>query len=351
MKKLGYPFARWSTVCAALFMTTSAFAGVTINAPTNNSTTATTIWFDATAQSPACPGGVAAMGIYPAPNNLVFKVSGSKLGKSLTLNPGVYDVVVQEWDNCGWSASQKVHITVGSASSGGSSSSTANAFTNLQKDSHWNGYALMPDINYDICNSCTSSGPGLTWSTKQGVSSPSKSGSSMKFTIGGTTPYADALWTNKFTTRLADQTSVPKYHNFVYELDFYADNIEASQALEFDINQFVNGKSFIWGHECRIAGGHEWDTWNNQTMHWVKSGIACNPVNGWNHLKIEAQRTSDDHLVFKSITLNGKAASANRTDTPTGTSWYGMTVNYQMDLNKTHDSYSIYLDNVTFTYF
>src|SRR5439155_621273 len=87
----------------------------------------------------------------------------------------------------------------------------------------------------------------------------------------------------------------------------------ANPQLEFDINQFFNGMSFIWGHECRIAGGHEWDTWDNVNKHWVKSGIPCNPLsNAWNHLVIQVSRTADDRLQFKSITLNGVTHTVNR---------------------------------------
>ena len=62
------------------------------------------------------------------------------------------------------------------------------------------------------------------------------------------------------------------------------------QALEFDINQFTGGKSFIWGHECRVAGGHQWDIYDNINHKWVPTGVACNPVSGaWNHLIIQVR--------------------------------------------------------------
>ncbi len=163
--------------------------------------------------------------------------------------------------------------------------------------------------------------------------------------------FGDVLWNQKFTSRLPDPKAVGNYHDFTYDVYFYGTDLEKSQALEFDINQFVGGKSFIWGHECRIASGHEWDTWNNVTMHWVKSGIPCNPKsNQWNHLTIHVQRTSDNHLYFKSITLNGYTASTGRYDSPTSTSWYGMTINYQMDGNQYQQSYSVYLDKLNFYY-
>jgi hypothetical protein len=329
------------------FWVTSALAGVTVYSPTSGSTDSSPVHFVASGSSPDCSKGIGGMGIYTAPYKLAYKVSGSKIDTYLSLGNGTYDTVVQQWDNCGWTATKEVTITVGSGVPTGTS---AGVFANLQSDSHWNGYTLMPPY-YGICSSCTPSGPAITYSTKQGISSPSLSGSSMKFSIGGTKPYGDVLWNQKFTSRLSDPSSVPDYHDFTYDVYFYGTDLGKSQALEFDINQFVGGKSFIWGHECRIAAGYEWDTWDNVNMHWVKSGIPCKPhSNAWNHLTIHVQRTSDNHLYFKSITLNGYTASTGRYDSPTGTSWYGMTINYQMDGNQYQQSYSVYLDKVNFYY-
>jgi hypothetical protein len=341
-------------IICSLITASAAFAGVSISAPSNNSKVGTSVQFIATSESPSCSKGVSSMGIYTAPGKLVYTTQGSKLNTSITLGAGTYNAVVQEWDGCGWSAKKQVTITVGSGGSSGGSSpappSGANVFSNLQADKNWNGYALLPP-GYGICDSCTSTNTKASWSTAQGVSSPSLSGKSMKFSLGGNMSFGDILWNQKFTTRLADQKSVPNYHQFTYDVYFYIADASVSQALEFDINQFINGKSYIWGHECRIAGGHEWDTWNNQTMHWVKSGIPCNPKSGaWNHLVIQAERTSDDHIHFISITLNDVTSKVDRYDTPTKTTWYGMTINYQMDGNSAQKDYSVYLDKLNFYY-
>src|SRR5215469_565452 len=100
-----------------------AFAGVSVSSPTNGSTSASPVHFVASASSPACSKGVAAMGIYTAPYKLAYKVNGSSLNTTLSMSPGKYNVVVQEWDNCGWAASAPVALTVGTgspSSSGGS---------------------------------------------------------------------------------------------------------------------------------------------------------------------------------------------------------------------------------------
>lgn len=245
-----------------------------------------------------------------------------------------------------------------SGTSGGTSSGNQSSFSDLQASPGWNGYALLPPA-FTICQTCSPGGPEATWARVTGVTSPSLSGNSTRHDIGGQTRYADILWNNHLIGDFSSQglpdhsrTIVPSLHHFIYDVYFYGDNLPASQALEFDINQFVNGKSFIWGHECRIAGGHEWDIWDNQGQRWLPTGIPCNLVNNaWNHVVIQVQRTSDDHLLYESITLNGQTSQLNHLESPTAApTWYGITVNYQQDGNSTPQPYSIWLDKFNFTY-
>src|SRR5580692_5591759 len=84
---------------------------VSVNAPANNSNVATTVQYVATATS-SCAKGVSAMGIYTAPNVLAYTVNGNKLNTELTLTPGTYNTVVQEWDNCGGASKTPVTIFV-----------------------------------------------------------------------------------------------------------------------------------------------------------------------------------------------------------------------------------------------
>lgn len=270
--------------------------------------------------------------------------------------------------SCGGAPSTGTHSggsNAGSTSSSSSSSTSntasvaaqGNTIANLQSSGGWTGYALLPPW-YGICSGCSPNGPQTTWSSSQGVGSPSLSGKSMQFNLGGMTTFSDALWNNHLIGQFSSQ-GMPdgensinsKTHNFVYDVYFFGDHIATAQALEFDINQFVNGKSYIWGHECRIAGGNEWDVWDNPGQKWHPTGVGCWPRNNqWNHLTIQVQRTSDGHLLFQSISLNGNAATLNRYDTPTASSWFGITVNYQQDGNVKQQPYSIWLDKFNFHY-
>ena len=62
------------------------------------------------------------MGVFTNSGTLAFKVSGAKLNTSLSLTPGTYNTTVQEWDNCGGSATTPVTITVSQSAAGGSNS-------------------------------------------------------------------------------------------------------------------------------------------------------------------------------------------------------------------------------------
>ena len=235
-------------------------------------------------------------------------------------------------------------------------SSSGNQLSNLQSSGGWGQYGQGPP-NFVDCS--PSPCDGISFSMTQGVSSPSQSGHATVYWIGGTTPYSDALWNNHLIGQgssqgLPDgnQSLVPNIQNFTYDVDFYGDDLSLSQALEFDINQFFGSMGFIFGHECRIAAGNQWDIWDNSKGQWISTGVPCNPKSGqWNHLTIKVQRTSDNHETYQSITLNGQTANLNWTFDKGGSpGWYGVTINFQMDGNFKQDGYKVYLDNLTLTY-
>ncbi len=235
-------------------------------------------------------------------------------------------------------------------------SSAGNAFSNLQASGGWAQYGQGPP-NFVDCSPAPCD--GIDFSMSQNHSSPSLSGNSTVYWVGGNTPYSDALWNNHLIgdgssqgMEDGDQSIVPKIHNFTYDVDFYGDNLGPAQALEFDINQFFGGMGFIFGHECRVAGGNEWDIWDNSKGQWIHTGIPCHPKSGdWNHLTIKVQRTSDNHETYQSITLNGQTANLNWTfDKGSASGWYGVTVNFQLDGNYKQDGYKVYLDNLTLSY-
>jgi hypothetical protein len=330
-----------------LTITVTNQTGVWVTSPANNGKVTSPVSYVATATTNACSKGVASMGIY-VNNQLVYVVGGASLNTKLNLSAGNYHTVVEEWDYCGGAAYTPINITV----QGGG----GNVLSSLQASGGWKSWGELPPT-YATCPwPC----PGVTWSMTQGIKTPSMSGNATQFGIGGTTPYADVLWSNPLigqgsTQGLPDSghTLLPTLHNFTYDAYFYATNLGVSQVLEFDINMYFNGLGLIWGNQCRIAGGHEWDIWDNVNQRWDPTGIACNPVNNsWNHVTIQVQRESDNWLLFQSITLNGVNTPINRYYAPGSApaGWWGITVNYQMDGNYQQSAYTTFLDDFSFTY-
>jgi hypothetical protein len=289
-------------------------SGVSVSSPANNSTVGSPVNFKATATT-TCSKGVSSMGIYTAPGVLAYTAQGASLNYNLALSSGTYNTVVEEWDGCGGAATTPVTITVSGGSGGGGGN--GKSFTELQHSGGWADYGQRAPTFVDCSPSPCDN---ITFSYAQNVKSPSMSGESMEMSLGGSQGYGDGLWNNHLIGTESSQglpdtnhTLVPTLHNFTYDVYFWAGDINLAQAVEFDINQFFNNQGFIWGHECRVAGGNEWDIWDNVNSTWVPTGISCHPnSNSWNHLTIQVQRTSSNQLLYQSITLNGKTGTTIR---------------------------------------
>ena len=104
-------------VCSLFALSLSAFASVNVSSPAPNTTVGSPVHYAATATTSTCGAGVASMGIY-VNNVLKYVVNGNSLNTYLSLSPGSYYTVVQEWDHCGGATKTAVPISVGSASTG-----------------------------------------------------------------------------------------------------------------------------------------------------------------------------------------------------------------------------------------
>lgn len=100
------------TFLCLLTLSVCAFGGVSVSSPANSSTDSSPVHFVATATS-GCSAGIASMGIYKASGGaLAYLVSGSSLNTYVSMSPGTYKAVVQEWDKCGGSTYTYVSISV-----------------------------------------------------------------------------------------------------------------------------------------------------------------------------------------------------------------------------------------------
>jgi len=85
---------------------------VTVSGPSNSSQISSPVHFVASATSPKCLDGIAAMRIYLAPHVVAYNVHSDSIDTFLSLAPGNYETVVQAWDNCGGIGKTTIHITV-----------------------------------------------------------------------------------------------------------------------------------------------------------------------------------------------------------------------------------------------
>ena len=198
------------TVTALAAITVTVPAGVHVTSPANNSSVSSPANYVATATS-SCSKGVASMGIY-VNNQLLYVENGATLNTQLSLSEGAQQTVVEEWDRCGGASYTPVNVTV----QGGE-----HILSNLQASGGWRGWGELPPY-YDICSASCS---GVTLAMSQHASSPSLSGNSTQFEIGGTTPYADVLWSLPVLGQNTAQgipdtghTLLPSLHNFTYEI-------------------------------------------------------------------------------------------------------------------------------------
>jgi DNA-binding beta-propeller fold protein YncE len=95
--------------CTAL---PSAAQVVIVSSPANGSEVPSPVHYVASASSPQCSKGIAAMRIYIADNVSDYNIKSNVIDTLLPLSPGSYNTVVQAWDNCGGVGKTAVDVTV-----------------------------------------------------------------------------------------------------------------------------------------------------------------------------------------------------------------------------------------------
>jgi hypothetical protein len=173
-------------------------------------------------------------------------------------------------------------------------------------------------------------------------STPSMSGKSSVYTLGGQTQYSNALWWKSL-----GQNSTPTH--FAYDVYFYMEDPDAPEALEFDVNQSMNGTRFTWGTECSYRDSAHWDIWNSEAGAWETTSVPCPQVAGntWHHLTWQIERVNGQaHYI--SVTLDGSVSPVDKYYNPQH-GWQGTDVNvaFQLDGDYRQDPYSVWLDNVS----
>ena len=180
----------------------------------------------------------------------------------------------------------------------------------------------------------------------QGIASPSLSGSSASFQLlAGSQPFSGILWYNYLG-------SFDTATHFVYDLSFFSDNPSSAQALEFGVSQSAGGNRYRYYVQCLLVGQQVWRVWNPSSNAWVASSVACAmpAANTWTHLIWEFERDSTGNVIFTAVTVNGNRSLINLSMPHDSDSTSGVDAEFQLDANVNATPYSVWLDNVTLTF-
>jgi hypothetical protein len=323
---------------ASTVTVSNAASGITLSSPSAGATVGSSTRFVASAKSgTAFP--IASMMLF-VDDVPVYTTYASTMDVTKALAAGTRRIIIKSWDNSG--AIYQLPFTVNVGAAAPPPPSTSGAF-NLDQVTGWE--------SCDACAGAGGAGPAATHSLTQGVVSPSLDGNSARFWMGGTIPYGDVLWWKKILTS-AQLTQNRALHSFTYDLYFYTDDTVAAQTIEWDVNQFVDGRSLIFGSQCSYRSRGTWDIWDNVRSTWVSTGVACPPLQAftWNHVVLEFERTTDNRIRYIAMTMNGVKHYLNWYYASTATSWSGVTVNYQMDGNYRQQNYSTWVDKMSLIY-
>jgi hypothetical protein len=204
-------------------------------------------------------------------------------------------------------------------------------YSHLEDRSGWQG-----------CSDCAGAGGNAKYSYQQHQSSPSTDGSSIKFNLGGSTPWSHALFHNRVSGGISSQT------NFILDFYYYLKTPAASSGLEIAANQAFSGRRYKWSHQCSYVSG-VWKTWDATHKKWVNTSIPCRRPSAysWHHVTFEMKR-SGGKTVFVSLTQDGHKYYINRSYSPESFSDNGTSVRFQLNGNAQETDYSGWVDKMTF---
>ena len=323
---------------AAPAPTATSTTEVVISSPTDGATVSSPTQVAATASGGA---SITSMQVY-VDDGMAFEGASGEINASLPLPAGAHTIVIQAWDQNGNAfKSTPLHVVVQAAAAPAAPapapapapvpSTPAPTVGQIQTQGGWD--------DCDVCAGEAGNGPHTAHGMQRGISSPSLSGASTRFDIGGTTWGAALFW--------LELGSHDDAQNLRYDLDFYIDSTSSAQALEFDVNQTANGNKYIFGTECDFRNTGTWRVWNGPAHTWASTGVGCPmPDAGtWHHLTWEFQR-SGGQAHFVAVTLDGNRHDVGMAFDGLGQSGSGLDVAFQADLNGSGGNVSVWLDNV-----
>jgi hypothetical protein len=199
--------------------------------------------------------------------------------------------------------------------------------------------------NWKTCSICAE---GTNDSTNYWMApfqtSPSRTGSSREFFIGGP----------KWSNALFIKTIFANYTTEHFLWDFWVRWDDTSMAniwtAEFDFFQVFGGKEFMIGSQCNFGDGY-WDIWDQKANKWLHSDIRCQRMapNTWHHVQWWTER-DDSTYRYNTLVVDGTAYAINRTFSVSSSTWPDeMGVQWQLDKSSTGVDIHEWIDDVKLT--
>ncbi|MGB7167797.1 MAG: hypothetical protein WA374_09485 [Acidobacteriaceae bacterium] len=326
-----------SVVAACLFAASavSAFAGVTISSPQNQSQVPSPFTLSASASN-CSSQRVTSMGYALDSMSDPTTVSGSSLSVQVSASAGAHTVYVVAYGQKRATCVAQVAITVA-----GALNIPANAVSvsELQTLSDW----IAAD---------DTAGNGTAQGTMNLVGSPSYGGQALEFVTQFTNSGDE-----RYSVVFGDDTASA---NFVWDGWVYLTrSVNRIANLEMDMNQVMaNGQTVIYGFQCDGDSG-TWDysmnagTTASPQSEWVHSNANCNVqswgTNKWHHVQVAYTRDNSGNVTYQSVWLDGVESPVNATVPSAYALDWGpvLLTNFEIDGDGSSGSSTVYLDDLT----
>lgn len=323
-----------------LALAVPALAGVTVDAPVNNTDVSSPFTLSAAAYT-CSSQSVSAIGYSFDSSSDTATFNRQSINTSVSLSTGAHTVHVKAWGDRGSVCVTSIDINVksGTASTSSGVPSDAKSVSSIQVLGGWQ----------KVHDSGT---PGSASGSTYVVSSPTKYGSSREFLT-----YFSNNGGERYSLAFSDNTDAEHYF---YDGWVYLTSSASSLAnLEFDINQTMpDGKTVLTGVQCDGWSGQWAYTANEGSSSsprpkWVKkSGTYCNPQKWsqykWHHVQAYITRDSSGYVTYHSVWLDGAEFKLDATVYGGADLGWGPVVNtqFQVDGYGSSGHVTAYLDEL-----
>jgi hypothetical protein len=257
--------------------------------------------------------------------------SSDTLSTSVPMGAGKHILYVRVWDQGGanFATSPTLQVSVSGSQATVSNASTASTTSTPPAPPPPSGLPGIPGNattwtsiqNMDGWQSCSDCAGGKSttgnfW-TAAHQSSPSMSGSSRQFFIGGHA-WSNALWYKKVAP---DQTGAA---HFLWDFWVRFDGSSAAHAhsAEYDMWQALNGQEVMMGSQCNFESG-VWDVWDSRNFAWKPTSAACKRFSpdSWHHIQWYVERWGSHQYHYGVLVVDGKVYNLDRTYDTNSVGW------------------------------